>query len=302
MRVCHACGPTWLLVAGIVVSSAGCTARNPRYDGVGGQADVDGDGQAALPDAESDGENHATTGPDASPEDPAADGGARDAPFAGPDASADGAGAAASLVAHWALDEGFGTATGDSTGNQNEGALINGPSWIVDAAPTAGRNPMALRLDGSDDYVDLGVRTLPRAEASKTIGIWFRNASGPPRLRNLVALFSRSDGTGIHVGFDQTKVAAWRWGDLDPIIVSDKAPDAGWHHLAYSWDGTTHHLYLDGEPVGSSTAAVRHGPTLTARLGTWELPFEVFGGDLDEVRVYSEALSDAEIATLAARR
>ena len=228
-----------------------------------------------------------------------------DAPSPNPDLSPDAEppdpAPTAGLVAHWPLDEGQGVATADLTGNQNDGALVNGPTWISGAAPTTRTNPMALRLDGSNDHVNLTVRTLPRAEASKTIGVWFRNAAQTPRLRNLVALFNEGQDTGIHVGFDGDKVAVWRFGDFEPIAVSTQAPDSSWHHLAYSWDGATHLLYLDGTAVSSSAVTMPAGAIQTARFGTWELPEEVFGGDIDEVRVYDRALSAPEIAALAGR-
>ena len=145
-------------------------------------------------------------------------------------------------------------------------------------------------------------RTLPRAEAAKTIGVWFRNSASAPRLRNLVAFFNDQVNTGIHLGFDTNQVAVWRYGDFDPIIVSTAAPDASWHHLAYSWDGSTHRLYLDGGAIGTSTINMKSGEIQTARLGAWQVPDEMFTGDMDEVRVYDRALSATEIAALAARR
>ena len=95
-------------------------------------------------------------------------------------------------------------------------------------------NPAALRLDGDDDYVEIQVRTLPRAEAPKTIAVWFRNSATSPRLRNMVALFNEPDDAGIHLGFDGGQLAAWRWGDFDPILISPGSPDGSWHHAAYT--------------------------------------------------------------------
>jgi hypothetical protein len=297
--------PTWLPVSAIAVLSAACTSPNPRYVAPPPARTADAAAEAARADA---GPADADpTRADAPPDDlaagDAADPPAPDAPGApdGPAESALDPTPTAGLVAHWPLDEGEGASVADATGNQNDGMLVNGPTWLVAAAPTVRPNPTALRLDGADDYVDLAVRTLPRAEANKTIGVWFRNSAQTPRLRNLVSLFNEADTTGIHLGFDADKVAAWRWGDFDPVVVSLDPPDGGWHHLAYTWDGTTHRLYLDGALVGSTVATVRAGPVDTARFGTWRLPQEVFGGDLDEVRVYDRVLLPTEISALASR-
>jgi hypothetical protein len=308
--------PIWLAA---FASVAACTAPNPRYLGVerfdaGATADhaasgardtaPEGTVSSDAPDDDTGvhggadgGVESPTTALDASRDDrpptPPVDASAETSPPEPPPTLG--------LVAHWPLDEGQGTTAADRSGNQNDGLLVNGAAWIVGGAPIAGTNPSALRLDGADDHVDLTVSNLPRSEASQTVAVWFRNAAQAPRLRNLVALFSQSDSAGLHVGFDQAQVAAWRFGDLEPVVVSAMSPESGWHHVTYSWDGTSHRLYLDGVLVDTSTVAVRPGPVRTARLGTWQLPQEVFGGDIDEVRVYDRALSAVEIAALAAR-
>src|SRR3989338_5884576 len=51
------------------------------------------------------------------------------------------------LVGYWAFDEGSGTTAGDSSGNGNNGTLVNGPTW------TAGKvGSQAISFDGSNDY------------------------------------------------------------------------------------------------------------------------------------------------------
>ena len=55
------------------------------------------------------------------------------------------------LVGHWALDETSGMTASDSSGNGNNGVLINGPAW-----QPAGRVAGALSFDGVNDYVSLG--------------------------------------------------------------------------------------------------------------------------------------------------
>ncbi len=283
MRVRVPRPPTSPLVSAILLWTAACTRPNPAYVGFedAGLSDA-----GSVPDA--------AVEPDGPSDGPSADAAADvAAPDAAPDSAPDAAPPSAGLVAHWALDEGQGTVVRDGTGNLNDGTLINGPVWIAGAVAGS-----ALRFDGSDDYVELAVRTLPRAEAPKSLAVWFRNNATTPRLRNLVALFNDPMNTGIHLGFDTEQVAVWRYGDFDPIIKSTSAPDGGWHHLLYTWDGTTHHLYLDGASVGTSTAAMKNGAIQTARLGTWQVPEELFTGDLDDVRVYDRALTASEIAAL----
>jgi len=56
----------------------------------------------------------------------------------------------AGLVGHWHFDEGEGTLTSDSSGNNNDGALSGYtlPTWSGDAAPIPS-NPFSLSFDGT---------------------------------------------------------------------------------------------------------------------------------------------------------
>ena len=53
------------------------------------------------------------------------------------------------VVADWRMDEGSGTAVGDSSGNNYDGTFDNAPSWVT------GMFDDALSFDGSDDRVKL---------------------------------------------------------------------------------------------------------------------------------------------------
>ncbi len=57
--------------------------------------------------------------------------------------------ARAELVGWWPFDETSGATVADSSANGNHGVLINGPTWAE------GRVNGALRLDGTNDYVEL---------------------------------------------------------------------------------------------------------------------------------------------------
>ena len=55
------------------------------------------------------------------------------------------------VLAHWPLDEGAGASASDTSGNGYMGFLTNGAAW------TAGARLNAVDLDGTDDYVDVGM-------------------------------------------------------------------------------------------------------------------------------------------------
>jgi hypothetical protein len=69
-----------------------------------------------------------------------------------------------------------------------------------------------------------------------------------------------------------------------------------WKHVAMSYDGTTLRLYVGGVLVGSAAGA--HTTTNNPLLfGRWTPASEYWNGLIDEVRLYSRVLSQAEIQT-----
>ncbi|HEY1556889.1 MAG TPA: LamG domain-containing protein [Kofleriaceae bacterium] len=76
-----------------------------------------------------------------------------------------------------------------------------------------------------------------------------------------------------------------------------------WQHLAISWDGATRRVYIDGVPSGSDTQSTPLAYDANAmKIGCDDNVgiSEVFDGVLDELQIYDRALSDAELAELAA--
>jgi hypothetical protein len=268
--------------------------------------------------------------PDRAPDSPATDGGAAEvapdvaAPDGGVvDGSADGAPsdatgeagadaaevgvdrpAAGPLLAHWPLDEGTGTQAADSSGNGNGGTLNGGATWTTSGFTGAQfPNPAALVLDGVDDFVSLGIATLPAPSAPKTISAWFwqEMPSGAGR-KNIVALTNLADETGVQLGLDAGRVAVWLTGDMQPLIATSTAATAGWHYVAYTYTGQMHQLQVDTQVIGTASTAPKPGATAVARLGSFDLTDEMFGGRIDDVRIYDRALDAAAIAALASGR
>lgn len=91
--------------------------------------------------------------------------------------------------------------------------------------------------------------------------------------------------------------------------------DGEWHHVAVTWESTTNTatFYLDGAVygtgsvdglnTGSEVGISIGGDTRAAGLLTAtsnQGAFRYFNGDVDDFRVYDEALDSSQIATLAA--
>jgi hypothetical protein len=80
------------------------------------------------------------------------------------------------------------------------------------------------------------------------------------------------------------------------LSAGSHLPTNTWTHLAATYDGSTQKLYVNGELVGSrpqtGTIAVSDGKLRIGGNSVWG---EYFTGQIDEVRIYNRALTQAEV-------
>ena len=212
---------------------------------------------------------------------------------------------AASLLAHWAMDEGTGTVLADSSGNSNDGTLISG-TWTADRLGQAGK---AILLDRQEIDIPNSVKA-----ETVTLAAWinptrYGSVSGPG------CIFSSETGHGatnfvwrlalINDGILRMEAVAPYSNSAERYIKSTAGaiPLNEWHHVVGTYDGTTVRLYIDGEPVGNtqygSQVLLNTSPTIPSTIGYMSWGLQYFGGTIDDARIYSGALTDIEVLSLA---
>lgn len=86
---------------------------------------------------------------------------------------------------------------------------------------------------------------------------------------------------------------------------SRSVPPVTWTHVAVVYDQAWFalRLFVDGRLVSRGTVAVppAPGPRSMLRVGTWHRANQAFRGAVDEVRLYTHALTEDEVRTGAAR-
>lgn len=194
------------------------------------------------------------------------------------------------LVGYWSFEDGAGTKATDFSGNGNHGTLTNGPTWAD------GRFGKAASFDGTDDYVNIASMTgLP--SGMMTVSAWVK-ISTHKNYNNIVGhewtasngswlLFSNSSGN-VYFGIY----------DTSQHTASVTGLSAGvWHHIVGTYDGSVIKIYSDGV-AGSSTAL--GGATLdnAGQVTISNSVGSVFSGQIDDVRIYSRVLPEAEIRNL----
>jgi hypothetical protein len=195
------------------------------------------------------------------------------------------------LVAHWKFDEGTGTTVSDSSGNGNTGTLINGPLWSV------GKMRNALYFDGTDDNVTVLDSNSLDLSGSFTLSAWVNPASSFTDFRSILVknykyyLYASvagycGDGSPLG-GFEETTNQLVC--EPSPLSVNT------WTHLTLVSTGSTLTLYRDGVAVAnSSVSGIASSTNGTLQIGASEFG-EYFKGLIDEVRIYSRALTATEV-------
>jgi hypothetical protein len=151
----------------------------------------------------------------------------------------------------------------------------------------------------------VGVANFNMLNQSRTVSLWFNYANLPTAGND--TFFSVSNraanaglGAGFQIGTRGTNLAVWALGAT--IYAMTAAPAVGWHHLVYTFDGTTHVLYVDGAQVGTSTAVPPNPQNVAVAeslIGNYLNGNERFTGRLDDIRYWKDrVLSSAEIAAL----
>jgi len=217
----------------------------------------------------------------------------------------------AGAFAHYAFDEGAGSATRDITG-RNPDMAMNGVMW------TTGVLAGGASADGVDDFMFVSNLDLS-ATSAVTLSFWVARTytSGPSRV--LVELSGNANMTTTGFGvYPDNEGAACGGGLLYLFHLGDVgyngrcyAPPSsgGWHHVVVVYDKSSPaaqeiELYIDGAqqvPVSAPTMSDN-----TNRFGNDF--FYVFSrgnplggwaaGTVDDLVVFDRALTPAEIATL----
>lgn len=204
-----------------------------------------------------------------------------------------------STYAYWPFDTGTGTVAYDVSMNQDNGTLVNAPTWAT------GIVGQGVTLNGTTQYVSTANSL--SGPSTFTVEAWFKSTS-------------ITGGELIGFGTSQTGSSA----TVDRVIYLDNAghvnfgtkpsvvktvttaatyTDGSWHHVAATLGAGGLLLYVDGRRQGTDTTTT----TAAATTGYWRLGQDsligwpsaptsnYLAGTIDEARVYSRQLTAAEI-------
>src|SRR3989338_3424805 len=213
------------------------------------------------------------------------------------------------LVGYWSMNEGTGTVAGDASGNNNRGILTNGPTWVD------GKRGKALNFDGSNDFVNVANESNFDFERTQsfTLAAWVKRSSiGTYDIiiqKNINDgstyrgwAFQITSGNKLHVEILNNNAG----GNLVSVDGGTSLSANVWYHALATYDGSSTasgiKMYLNG--VLETNTVITNALSATilnneaVRIANWSGDTSLFGGLIDEVRVYKRALSAAEIQSL----
>jgi len=204
------------------------------------------------------------------------------------------------LVGFWKLDEGSASTAADSSGNNLHGIITGNPTWVD------GHAGKALKFDGDGDYVDLGNDSRFNLTRQITVAAWVKVDKFDCEWQ---AIINKGDGSwrlqrngtkgSIEFACTGAFVPGAQVGSLFGMAGVD---DGRWHHIAGTYDGSMICLYVDGEhDVGSDADGAIEVNDYNLFIGAnAEKPDRNFNGSIDDVRIYSYALSAEEVKAISA--
>ncbi|MEM9345867.1 MAG: Ig-like domain-containing protein [Planctomycetota bacterium] len=199
----------------------------------------------------------------------------------------------ATLVGHWRFEEGAGGIATDSSGNQNHAELTS-TAWVDD--PDLGS---VLYFDGTASTAETQTFALDPNRTTFSAAAWVKLYELPSS--GSLVILSQKDGSGVGRSWLSIRDDGHLFTFLGEAHTIGNTPlqTGVWHHVAATSDGGTVRLYLDGQEIASEERNVElaDGPMV---FGTHKDQLvSHHHGLIEEVRVYSRALTELEIKSIA---
>ncbi len=214
----------------------------------------------------------------------------------------DKAHAAPSLLLWLPLDEGRGNFTADLSSNMLEADLSN-VRWATGPSGTAAH------FNGTNSYIEIQAIPGLNGATQFTLSVWSQwDDAEPRRYPNLLTSLNWSPGGMMLFVSDGTcsfrlgrpghraGTPGHEWKETG-VALLNKLPQNMWTHLCVTFAMPELTAYVNGELVGRGSWPYPLEVD-ALRLGGWHNPV-CHRGLLDDLRIYSRALSDTEVKTLA---
>ena len=214
--------------------------------------------------------------------------------------------AQAALVGYWDFDEGTGTAVNDSSGNAQNAALggVTTPTWVAGQTGDAADYALNFPVWGNTSYVLRSAAVANLGGANNfTITMWLKE-TGTNYYGHYIVAGSTSTGGSRNwlaqngSGGDQQQ---WLGYDNGNFLGTGRDLPTAWEKVVITYDnagGTTRtKIYFD-TTVSTHNWGVPFRAHSSFFIGGWHVTGGSFIGDIDDVSVWDETLSDGKVKAM----
>ena len=203
------------------------------------------------------------------------------------------------LVADWKFNEGTGSTAADSSGNGNDGTLVNNPTRVN------GKIGNALSFDGVNDYISTTNSPSLNPADEITIIAWVKPSVTPQTGWNKIIAKPFTSRTSPWQQYALTLYDAHFVFELNAggskSGVHSTAPlvNNTWYHVAGTYNGSEMRIYVNAVLNGTllkSGVIAEYSTNVHIGAGIYsDAQEEYINGTIDEVKIYNRALDADEI-------
>ena len=190
-----------------------------------------------------------------------------------------------SLLSYYTFDDGDARDAKNAHPGTPAGSVLFSPG-------VGGVTNLALTLDGTC-HIDLGqVADFDFASGFGTVEGWLHPTWVAPAGYDPTFAADRNVGSdwSLHMDRWRNGMGNWNGNRFQEMSIPNSS---GWHHYAIVFNGGLVSMYWDGKPLGTSPQVINLASGVTTQIGSSAPTTTTEGwmGDLDEVALYSSALS-----------
>jgi hypothetical protein len=204
------------------------------------------------------------------------------------------------LVGHWKLDDTAATTTAiDSSGNGNTGTMTN---MTGAANTTTGRKGNALTFNGWDELIAVPNSGSLNPTTAMTASAWVYITPGSLGTNHRRILQKGNGDDQYRLTFEEPlKFGVKVGGTMRDVAITEPSTGA-WHMVTGTYDGANIKIYIDGTLANSvaqtGNISTTTDPLYIASKNNGNIASDDFMGTMDDVRIYSRALSAADVTQL----
>ncbi len=219
------------------------------------------------------------------------------------------------IVGMWLFDEDEGDVAEDSSGNDNHGALTNGPKW------DDGKFGTALEFNGSAAYVNCGNGPTLDITEELTVVAWVKfegvdygggggnlftiaSKGNPDSLAPTAGWWFSHDNRNNGQGFNYTcfgnKAGGWAGGGNNLNGRNFQFTKGEWHHIAITVGEDIGKMYVDGTQLGADKPfadLVLSNTATDLSIGSRSTSY-YFNGLIDEFAIFNVELEEGDIQAI----